>query len=405
MSAPHDSITVLERGALALAERTVRPSPTPAEPASRAELVRRMAREERLFILSGALAGALSGLVAVLGVVTAEHFWGSVELGVDLWGTAAFYGVALSIAVVGTALELSFLFVQGLRTATRLGVICGSVMHPDPEARQAVRLDLVRAGLEIPPSRAPAFGIDPLLEHSRLRLMLFTLAYKLKVLVSGQVAKALARRIFARLAGRAMGRAAVEGLGIPIFAAWNTFVCIRVMRQARVRALAPALVDELFDTVFPDGQEALSDDLRWACFLAVREQVVCEGRFHPAQVWVVRRLKAVAPPDADGRPARLADQLPSLSPADRRRVLWFFAVLCVLDGVLSRRERQRLAWLREHGDLPPDDLDLEAVRQAVLSGRPFEDALPAEARFGPASGGPPAPVARPATDGQGEPVR
>ena len=340
-----------------------------------------MAREERVFILSGALAGAASGVMAVVGVLAAEHFWSPVDMVADPWGAVAFYGVALSIAVTGTALELSFLFVQGLRTATRLGVICGSVMHPDPQARRAVRLDLIRAGLEIPPSRAPAFGIDPLLEHSRLRLMLFTAAYKLKVMVSGQVAKALARRAFARLAGRAMGRAAVEGIGIPVFAAWNCFVCARIMRQARVRALAPWLVDELFETAFPDGLDALSEELRWACFLAVREQVVCEGRFHPAQVWIMRRLAAVVPPKRDARPARLSEQLPKLDRTDRRRVLWFFAVLCVLDGVMSRRERHRLASLTRLVGLQADDVDLEAVRQAVLSGRPFADALPAEAIF------------------------
>ena len=392
MPPPPESISVVERGALALAARTVRPPNPPHAPATRAELVAKMAAVERAYVLSGALAGALSGCAAVLGVVIAEHYLGVPDLNADLWGALACYGVSLSIAVLGTALELGYLFVQGLRTSTRLGIICGSAMHPNLDARRSVRLDLVRAGLEIPPSRAPAFGIDPLVEQSRVRLMLFTAAYKLKVLVTGQVAKALARRAFARLAGRAMGRAAVEGLGIPVFAAWNFFVCMRIMRQARVRALAPLLVDELFAAVFPDGLAALSGDLRWACFLAVREQVVCEGRFHPTQLWVLRRLGTAVSADSEDQASSLAAHLPALSVADRRRVMWFFAVLCVLDGDLSRRERRRLLSLNRVGGMQPNFIDLKAVRQAVLSGRPFADALPAEAIFTvpPSPGEPPA---------------
>ncbi len=371
----------------ALARRIVPPPPPPQEgpqQCSRRELIQIMRPIERGVVLRGALAGALCGLATYWGVVTAEPLYIEASSDAPWWTNWAFYSASLGIAIFATLIEVVYLYYDAIRGALTLGQVAEQATHepsPDPEA---LKTALIRAGLEIGDQTRPLYGIDPLQETSRWRLLVFTVAYKLKVTASNFILKMLVRRFAARTLGRSAGRSAVEMLAMPVFALWNAWVCRTIMVQARVRATGKPLIDEVFSLVFPHGVSAMPDHLQHACFLAIREQVVRAAGFHHNMILLAHRFVAEAKDSVikqhEGA-QNLGTCLKVLNADERAVVMEFFILLCALDGRVWRWEKRKLKILLNEVDLAPDAGRLKGYRRAVRKGYPLADVATGRLQF------------------------
>jgi len=353
-------------------------NPPPAETANRRQLVKTMRPIERGVIFRGALAGALCGAASYLGVLTAEPFYIETVPTSPWWTNWVFYSLALGIAIVATIGEVTYLYYDAIRGAVALGRISGGVRNDQQPDSERLKRALVRAGLEIPDRMTPLYGIDPLQESSRWRLLVFTAAYKLKVSATNFAVKALLRRYSARVSGRSLGRSIVEIVAIPVFALWNAWVCHSVMAQARVRALGQLLADDVFDVVFPKGVSALSPALQNACFLAIREQVVRAAAFHHNMILVTHRFMQEATAidtDPETGPKDLSAILPSLPAPQRAAVLEFFVLLCALDGKVWRWEMRNIKTLYAAAKIELDLSRLAIYRRVVLGGHPLAEVV------------------------------
>ena len=108
---------------------------------------------------------------------------------------------------------------------------------------------MARAALELPNPVESAFGVDPRRETSRVRLIVASLVYKLKVSVTNFMAKTIVRRVF----GRALIRTWLPFVAVPVTALWNAAVTYVVLREARIRVMGPSAARELVAVVFEDA--------------------------------------------------------------------------------------------------------------------------------------------------------
>ncbi len=317
-----------------------------------------------------ATAGGLSaGLVAVAELYLLPA-WG-LSSDAEGWSLAEFYGVLLLLSGLTAVIEIAYLYYDALRSVHDLARAAGlNVCGPQQE--EEVACALARAALELPDPRKPVFGVDPCREVSGWRLLLASVLYKAKIALSSFVLKALLRRAL----GRALVRSWLPFVAVPVTALWNLVICLRVLREARLRVMGPSAVQALLDETIPK----LSEPAREVAMRSVAATIVKKHRLHPNHLVLLtearRRLQVPDAPELDD-PARFLDELQALSPKESQAVLQVFAAALVLDGRLSPRDRQLLKAVAERGPGPDLQHQVRCLRRAFVYGEGLSEAITA----------------------------
>jgi len=157
----------------------------------------------RFTVMRAALAGALSAVVAAVAAMYAEKYFSDDSL--NYW--LLFGGASL----IAAAVEVGYLYYDSLRAVHRISQACDVELFPEGEERSAMAGIMVRAAMELPnpPDKDPY--VNPLREASKWRLLLGSLVYKGKVMVSNALAKVLPKWLsdadenLAEVAQRAVG--------------------------------------------------------------------------------------------------------------------------------------------------------------------------------------------------------
>ncbi|MCC6557736.1 MAG: hypothetical protein IT372_32695 [Polyangiaceae bacterium] len=338
---------------------------------------RQLRRIGRGAVIRACVAGVLSAAAAATAEVLAEPLLGPTPGSASLAQTARYWGVVLGVTGVAAVLELLFLYWDSLRSVHALARAAGLDLFPaEPgsnDEREAVAAALARAALELPNPTDRAFGVDPRREASRLRLVVASLLYKLKVSVTSFALKVLVRRLL----GRALVRAWLPFVAVPVTAAWNGAVAWIVLREARVRAMGPSAAAELVDAVLEDGLPA-SREGRVALARAVASAIVRTEDLHP-NLFVLLREVVRRVGEADGEaiddPQAFIQALPRLDPREQRAALQILTVAAIIDGRLTAAERSLLAEAQAACGRAPDHRPAERLRRAFVAGRASLEAL------------------------------
>ena len=303
--------------------------------------VRELRRFEHGAIIRAGLAGALSGLAAAMGALVVDHIDALGETSVTRFIQNYPEVFITIIAILATIVEVSYLYVLGVRTIhelsektekTRLAAI----------QDQSWEFDLTRLALEIPFSTNPVFGIDPMREASPLKTLMISLAYKAKISISSFVAKALIKRVL----GRSAARSIIELATVPIFAVWNALIFVWVLRKVRMVLIGPRLIRELALLAFPNSDYTPNDGFQESMATALGVLIVQKGELHPNAArlldYLVQSFGLKAGQFSDKREV-LYEQISRLDPQDQLRLFRSCLLVAVLDGNYKKREENILA--------------------------------------------------------------
>jgi hypothetical protein len=316
---------------------------------------------QRWAIVRACIAGALSTIasaVAELWVLHHEHS-----------NALYFWGVVGGVTAGASAIEIGYLYWDGLRAVHALAHAAGLELFPEGDEGQAVAGAMARAALELPNPTGTLFGVDPRREASKLRLLVASIVYKAKVSVSNFLIKALIRRIL----GRAFVRAWLPFVAVPITAAWNGVVCWLIIREARIRAMGPSAAKEMVDGVLAEAPD-LSAEGRAAVVRAVASSIVRTEDLHPNLVALLREVRGRmegATTEAIDDTRLFLERIRALPEVDRRAVVRVLAVAAIVDGKLTSAERRLLVEARDASRLPLDLDAVERLRRAFVSGDPI----------------------------------
>lgn len=295
--------------------------------AERSELV----RIERLAIVRAGVAGALSAAVCTAAIV-----WFAPSEALDRVGYWTVVGVASALTAV---VEIAYLYWDAVRSVRSMAQASGVKLYAGSALQRGVALALTRAALELPQPHTNPLRVDPFRETAKWQVLVASLVYKAKIALTGFVLKALLRRALGRLATRA----ALEAVAIPVTAVWNMLVCRWVMREARLRAMGPSLATDLAPWIRTiDGQSVNVELVAWA----LGTSVVKNRIVHPNWTALVDALElphGVRDATRDfGDCARFLAALKGASSCDRRAALRALVAAAILDGKVTRLERE---WL------------------------------------------------------------
>ncbi|MEC8428708.1 MAG: hypothetical protein VXZ35_09790, partial [Pseudomonadota bacterium] len=285
---------------------------------------------ERRTIRNAAIAGALSGLSGAIAAYFADPLMPSGEP--SLTEQLPYLAIVFSVTLVATALEIAYLYWDGLYAAVRINRIAQRCELNCQTQERTMDLILVRSALELSEPVEPLFGINPLSRKSKLRVFLKTIAYKAKIAVTNFLLKALLKRIF----GRAASRYFVELVAVPVFALWNMLITRWIMAETRTRALGQAIVESIYPQILKD-LSSMSRHGQYTCFLALGEAVHSSGEFHPNVVLFLEKFTA----ETDLCENELVkkdfhESLKKCSKEEQRTVLDVLTVACCLNGKLTR---------------------------------------------------------------------
>ncbi|MFO0741822.1 MAG: hypothetical protein U0270_38355 [Labilithrix sp.] len=337
---------------------------------------KRLRAIERGAIARAALAGALSSLVAaVVELEVARPLLGARPRYATFDDQVRFYAVLGAATVIASAIEIAFLYWDGLRSVHQLAHAAGLDLFPETEDDDAaVAAAMARAALELPNPIQNLFGVNPRREASRLRLIVASLVYKAKISVTNFLVKMLVRRTV----GRAFVRSWLPFVAVPLTAAWNGVVCRLIIREARIRAMGPSAAKEMLDVILEAHGGELGREARDCLVRAVASSIVRTEDLHPNLVALFREVAARAnidiPVDVDDTRVFLT-HLPELGPDERTCVLRVLSVASIIDGRLTRNEKRLIVDARRRCGRDARLDATMALRRAFVDGDPVEPAL------------------------------
>ena len=296
-------------------------------------------RIERRTKAVAALAGAISG--AIIG---AAEIWlgeGALDLtGAMPWRKQLPYlSIYVSLTVAVSGAEILYLYGYALEAVARISSLAGLSLSTR-EVEQLVARGLSRAAMELPNPRQPIHGIDPYARVPRWKLLAYAIVYRIKVGATSFFLRVLLRRILSRAAVRVF----IPFVAIPVFAAWNALIARWVMREVRIRAAGPLVVQELGERLAAERPN-LSEDSRLLIAQAVGEVIVRGEDAHPNYALLLVRLfedLEISPElvRVDWQSSRT--HLQKLEPKAQDVLLLILTVAVILNSRLRRAQRDLL---------------------------------------------------------------
>lgn len=145
----------------------------------------------------------------------------------------------LVYSIVLVFIEIWYLTYVNIHAVNAISKACG---YPNPRHNNFEENvnSLISVGLEKKHKELKKVGINPYEGLSKWGVMAFQVLIKLKAAITGFLWKLIVSKLLGRYALRML----VDVLGAPLYAAWNIYASKKVMNEARVRVMAPPLINK-----------------------------------------------------------------------------------------------------------------------------------------------------------------
>lgn len=293
----------------------------------------------RRAIINVTIAGIISSLISGFAGFLADPLIDastSVFSKENIW----YWGIVLGVTIIATLFEIFYIYYDMMVKTHALTKAAHIDLFIVKDPRRDISSGLVRAALELPNRKKFDINIDPRRESSKIIILLATIMYKLKISVTNFILKAMVRRMM----GRAISRAWLNFLAVPVVALWNAVVCWLVIREVKIRLLGPSAANEVLNQLNSLDFE-LSSMAKLSLLRAVGSCIVKTADLHPNLEYLYRTLDEKIPEHTnvilDDSRLFLAD-LPQLKPKEQKIVLRMLVYAAILDGKITFREKRLL---------------------------------------------------------------
>ncbi|WP_045113963.1 LBF_2804 family protein [Microscilla marina] len=319
---------------------------------------------------------AALGVLGVLVLYLPIHFFPalfpSISMNLPWWGPAKVPVVSTIYSIVLVVIEVYFLTIVSLQAVHKMAKVCGFPNIDDPDYEKHLE-GLYSIGMERESTEMANYGINPMAGLNKYYLMLVVVINRLK----GTITNLLIKLLLKHLLGRVMLRLWINLAGIPVYAFWNAWATNTVLKEAKVRIMAPNMVIQLTDQLY----ELLKDDEEFKDFLfdALQFIAVIKRKFHHNHYFLVEKLILkfdieTKDQKALGR-AQLIDRVNSINPEAREGIAKLFLFGMIIDGKLSLKEKKTLQELQQQGLITFDWATLKSWERSFVNGQGLEELL------------------------------
>lgn len=255
-------------------------------------------------------------------------------------------------------IEIVSLFHLNIRALEKMTVVTNfpNVVDPHYEVHMSA---LISIGVEKPRKNEFLIGLNPYEGYSKVWIFSLFLFNKMKAAVSNMIFKQLIRKLLGRYAIRII----VDLAGMPIFAFWNAYASHKILKQSKLRMLAPKIINYTTSVLKSKHSEkeefkAILYDLLQ--YLAIKKRGYNENHY----LLSLSLLSAFEiPTKTEHRLDPLFnDKFTSLDEELRRDISKLLVVGMMLDGGVSKSEKIELIEMHEKGLI---DVDIKTVKKMI----------------------------------------
>ncbi len=293
-------------------------------------------RIEKRAIINVTIAGIISSIISGLAGFYADPLLdeaSSFFSKENLW----YWAIVMGVTIAATLIEIFFIYFDMMAKTHALTKAAHLELFAGHQGNDDIASSIVRAALELPNKKKSDIDIDPKKESSKLVIFLATVLYKLKISVTNFMLKALVKRMM----GRAVSRAWLNFLAVPVCALWNGVVCWLVIREVKIRVLGPSAANEIINKL-KTSEEKLSERVQLILLKAVGSCIVRTADLHPNLEYLYRVLDETFDHkhgEAMDDSKLFLEDLTRLENGEQGIVLNMLVYAAILDGKVTIRER------------------------------------------------------------------
>jgi hypothetical protein len=277
----------------------------------------------------------------------------------------------LIYSIVLVFIEIWYLTLINIQAVDRIAKACGCLNPNDSNFEEKVD-SLIKVGLEKKHKELVKVGINPYEGLSKWGVVAFQIVVKMKAAISGFIWKIFVSKILGRYAFRMI----VDVLGAPIYAAWNIYASRKVMNEARVRVMAPPLINNFslqLESEFKGNEEFQSIIYPTLQAISVSKRSFHYNHFLLATSLLTRfDIEVQTDPDYDRDFLKKVDEL---SPEIQKAVSKLIVFGILIDGGLSQIEKRSLIRLKKEGVLPYSLDEVKVWSNNYFEGKGMNDLL------------------------------
>ncbi|OQX96326.1 MAG: hypothetical protein B6I20_14570 [Bacteroidetes bacterium 4572_117] len=299
----------------------------------------RINKIEKKAITNVAIAGILSSLVSGMAGYFADPLVNDSAsfLSED---NLLYWSIVIGVTIIASLIEILYIYYDIMAKTHALTKAAHLNLFDNENDMDDIAASIVRAALELPNKIDSDIKINPTKESSKVVIIMATILYKLKISVSNFLLKALVKRMM----GRAVSRAWLNFLAIPVCAFWNAIVCWFVIREVKIRVLGPSAANEILNKLDKTNIK-LSENGKIALLRAVGSCIVRTADLHPNLEYLYRSIdvKVNEPSSAIlDDSAIFLTELSKLNKEEQGLVLYILVYAAIIDGKITYREKKLL---------------------------------------------------------------
>lgn len=256
-------------------------------------------------------------------------------------GIQQFEWMFMLYSIILAQIEAYLLVYFNARAVARIANANGFPVLQSPDFDKHMK-SLVIVALEKKDRTIKKYGIDPFFGMSKLGLFIYMLIIRFKASLSNLFIKLVVGRIL----GRAVLRIYIDMIGLLVYPAWNIIASVQVIRESKLRIMAPNLIswlnaklrEEFGDR--PDFEKHLFHTLNFI------SQVKRNYNYNLYLLTdaIVNNFRVEKPSEVY-KTSDYLSQLKALEPTDRNGLIRLIIFGMLIDGKLTRKERNILQLL------------------------------------------------------------
>lgn len=316
----------------------------------------------------------MAGSLGVILLYVPYHLWGAALFPTTLV-TLPYLAEPLALeieflvySVILVVLEIIYLTRLNIHAVSAIAAACGCPSRHDPNFEDNVHA-LIAVGLEKKQKELSSIGINPYEGLSKWSVVLYQIALKLKAALSGFLVKLLVTKVLGRYALRMV----VDLAGIPVYAFWNAWGARTIMNEARVRVMAPPLINKFTQSLYDEFKD--NAEFRSAIYNTLQAISTSKRSFHYNHFLLATsilnrfEIPVTTSPNYEDD---FLEKVPKFDASVERAIAKLLLFGIMIDGRLSLREKRALQNLRELRVMPYSKEEVKRWTRDYFEGRGLE---------------------------------
>jgi len=247
----------------------------------------------------------------------------------------------LVVTILVSIVEMIILFFDSLKKTYQITTAAHTQLFSKDDKEYIYTKSIVRAALEIPNPQSSDIQINPRKESKKAKLIFSKIYYKIRATLTRLIFKLIIKNMI----GKAVARAYISIVSIPVVAFWNAYETRKMFREIIVRVIGPSLVCEL-KLEYKKNETNLSKPAKIQIIRAIASSIISTEDLHPNLEYMYKEFYKLI--DIDTKEVILdntslfLEDLKNLNDFEKKIVLQILTFSAIIDGQIKKREDKLL---------------------------------------------------------------